>query len=198
MVDTPIRCPNCGTVNSAFARFMNLSRCRQCGHDLELIEVSEALQQGITLHGATSLYRYAVGLEGATFDPQGVLLAPPLELDPEDRRLRIAGDLEAAPGVSMLWRRVKGERAQIPFDRVEQITLTYHLEKLAREDHAYQHHWDIDLLLVDGRQIALGRITAERHFPGPVRSHHHALRLAHALHELTGWPVQQREREERP
>ncbi|MBN1483993.1 MAG: zinc ribbon domain-containing protein [Chloroflexia bacterium] len=192
MIDD-IRCPQCGTVNSSFARFMSLSRCRNCGCDLQLLEVSETLHQGGVLQGRSDLYEYRLSEEEAEFTPQGVLLAPGLRLKFQQGALLILGDASANPGVSMLWKRLKGDREQISFDAIRSVEIVYHLEILSRENHPYQHHWDIALLLQDERRLPLGRITAERQFPGPLRSHHHALRLAHALHELTGWPVRQQD-----
>ncbi len=185
-----IRCPECGTENSDFARFMGLSRCRKCGYDLELVEVSEMLRRGEPLRGRSSLYRYRVSLQEATFQPQGVLTAPPLLLDAGRRVLRVLGNPQATPGPDMLWQRLKGVQEEVPFDQVARIEVTYRSEQVPRRDHPYRHHWDVALVLEDGREIPLGRITAERKFPGPVRSHHHALRLGHALHELTGRPLE--------
>jgi len=191
-----IYCPRCGAENSPFALFMTLSRCRQCGYDLEMLQVKEALRRGNTLRGRSSLYEYEVSQEEANFFPRGVLLAPPLTLDLQRRCLGVAGDPAAPQGVSMLWRRLKGSHLELSFDQVSCIEIVYRSEKIAREDHPYQHHWDVALVLRDGQQVALGRITAERQFPGPVLSHHHALRLAHALHVLAGWPIQQKEESE--
>jgi hypothetical protein len=193
-----IYCPRCGAENSAFALFMSLTRCRQCGYDLEVIQVREALRRGSTLRGQSSLYEYEVSKKGAEFFPRGLLLAPPLALDGGRNCLRVSGDPTATQGFSMLWWRLKGSYLELSFDQVVRIEVVYQVEKVAREDHPYQHHWDVALVLRDGQQVPLGRITAERQFPGPVLSHHYALRLAHALHELAGWPVQQREKVEKP
>jgi len=95
----------------------------------------------------------------------------------------------------MLWERLKGTRKEVGFERVARIEVVYQLEILSRENHPYQHHWDVLLILHGEVEIALGRIMAERQFPGPVQSHHHALRLAQAMHELAGFPVEQRVRE---
>jgi hypothetical protein len=194
-MDIPIKCPECGTENSSFARFMKLSRCRICGHDLQLVEVSETLHRGGTLQGRSSLYEYVINSKEASFFPRGVLLAPPIKLDIERRVVHLLGDIDADQGMSMLWKRLKGIRENLSFDQVSHVEVEFHLEKLAREDHPYQHHWTIKLHLCDGREIPIGRITAERQFAGPVRSHHHALRLAHALHEIAGWKVESSEKE---
>lgn len=190
-----IHCPQCGAENSSFARFMKLSRCRECGHDLELVEVSEGLRQGGVLRGRSDLYVYEASREGIHFEPRGLLLAPPLRLDLERHGLCISGGMTNNQGVSMLWERLKGTREEIDFEQVARIEVVYQLEVLSRDNHPYQHHWDVMLVLHGGQEIPLGRITAERQFPGPVQSHHHALRLAHALHELAGFPVEQRELE---
>ncbi|MGC8874101.1 MAG: hypothetical protein ACP5SI_06590 [Chloroflexia bacterium] len=190
-----IYCPRCGAENSPFALFMTLARCRQCGYDLEMVMVREALRRGESLRGQSDLYTYEVTLEGARFSPRGVLTASPLEIDVPARLVRITGEPGTAPGVSVLWKRLTGEHREIPFEQVARIEVVYHTEKLSREDHPYLHHWDVALVLKDGERVPLGRISAERQFPGPVLSHHHALRLAHALHVATGWPVEQRTQE---
>ncbi len=187
-----IYCPRCGAENSPFALFMTLSRCRQCGYDLEMLQVREALRRGESLRGQSDLYTYEVAPEGAHFTPRGVLTAPPMEIDVPARRVRISGEPGATPGVSVLWKRLTAGRREISFDQVARIEVIYRTEKLSREDHPYMHHWDVALVLQDGERVPLGRISAERQFPGPVLSHHHALRLAHALHVIAGWPVEQR------
>jgi len=189
-----IHCPQCGAENSSFARFMKLSRCRECGHDLELVEVSEGLRRGEVLRGQSDLYVYEVSQEGIHFEPRGLLLAPPLKLDLGRRCLFVSGGTRTNQGLAMLWERLKGSRKQIGFEQVVRIEVIYQLEILSRENHPYQHHWDVVLILHGDVELFLGRITAERQFPGPVQSHHHALRLAHALHELAGFPLEQRER----
>jgi hypothetical protein len=190
-----IHCPRCGAENSSFARFMKLSRCRQCGHDLELVEVSEGLRRGEVLRGQSDLYVYEASQEGISFEPRGLLLAPPLKLDLRQRRLSVSGGTSTNQGLAMLWERLKGNRKVVGFEQVMRVEVIYQLEILSRENHPYQHHWDVTLILRGEVELALGRITAERQFPGPVQSHHHALRLAHALHELAGFPVEQQERE---